>query len=143
MLKRLFAILCLAVTSTVLAGLYVSIPSVTIKNVLSWATLVALGAYFLSSTLIPRLQEFLARKGLKGKDLGRKGTKDEDTEMYAALPPCLTLESRRKRYPCVTVLSIVAAEILLTCRTLTQPPSAPPPPPSAPPLWAWSSPSSS
>lgn len=62
--------------------LFGRISDASIRYVLQWSALVALVAYLASDVLIPKLQDYLLKRGLKGKDMGRKGTKDEDKDMY-------------------------------------------------------------
>lgn len=52
---------------------------------LAWVSLVAVAAYGLCTWAIPRAKEYTRAAGLKGKDLGKRGTKLEDVEVYVTL----------------------------------------------------------
>ena len=44
----------------------------------------AVVAYIATSVLVPHFSWYLERRGLKGKDMGRRGTPDEHKEMCGA-----------------------------------------------------------
>ncbi len=52
---------------------------------IGYAALVGLLACGLTFILIPQMKALTLKAGLKGRDLGKKGTKLESKEMYAAL----------------------------------------------------------
>ena len=64
---------------------YLGITNEHVKTNINWSFLLAVLAYLATDSLIPNLQDFMARRGLKGKDMGRKGRKDEDDEIPSAL----------------------------------------------------------
>jgi hypothetical protein len=46
---------------------------------------VSLMGYYATSRLIPGIKQYTLRKGISGKDLGKKGTATEDKDMYVRL----------------------------------------------------------
>ena len=57
---------------------------VVISN-LTVAAIIAVFGFFSTNALLPALEGYLFRRGLKGKDLGRKGRPDEDEEIPSAV----------------------------------------------------------
>jgi hypothetical protein len=47
--------------------------------------LVSLMGYYATSKLIPHIKQYTLKKGISGKDLGKKGTATEDKDMYAMI----------------------------------------------------------
>jgi len=58
-----------------------SLVSIDTKNSIYYSVLVGCLAFFCSYMIIPTVSEYFSRKGLKGKDMGRRGTPDENKEM--------------------------------------------------------------
>jgi UDP-N-acetylglucosamine--dolichyl-phosphate N-acetylglucosaminephosphotransferase len=73
----------LCVSAAVFA--YSGIKSDEVRSNVHWSVFLAVIAYFATDDLIPRLQGYMSARGLKGKDMGRKGRKDEDEEIPSAL----------------------------------------------------------
>jgi len=80
-----FQVLSLALLFAPLLWFFGKISDAEAKYMLTGVSFVGVVSYLASDYLIPYLQVFLARRGLKGKDLGRKGTPDEDLDVPSAL----------------------------------------------------------
>jgi hypothetical protein len=50
---------------------------------------VSLMGYYATSRLIPGIKQYTLRKGISGKDLGKKGTATEDKDMYVRCFCCV------------------------------------------------------
>lgn len=51
------------------------------RNVIFIAALFAVGAFFMSSSLVPVVSQYTLRRGISGRDLCKKGTRNETKEM--------------------------------------------------------------
>jgi hypothetical protein len=57
------------------------IQSAEVQSQVLYSCAVAVLAFATTYVTIPRVSEYFSRKGLKGRDMGRRGTKDEAKEM--------------------------------------------------------------
>ena len=56
-----------------------------VQRVYVVSVLVSLCGFLLTTTLVPVMAEYTAKKGLSGKDLGKRGTAQEDKQVPEAL----------------------------------------------------------
>jgi hypothetical protein len=61
--------------------LFSQIPSEEAKSAIVYALGTAVLAFAVTLVTIPAVAEYFSRKGLKGRDMGRRGTPDEQKEM--------------------------------------------------------------
>jgi hypothetical protein len=72
------------------AAHFYSLIEAPVRRQLSYAAGFALLAFFATCWLVPIISAYLMRRGLKGRDMGRRGTRDEAKEMCVrarARPP--------------------------------------------------------
>jgi hypothetical protein len=93
----------------------------SVQRQLAHAAGFSLLAFFATVWLIPIISNYLLRRGLKGRDMGRRGTPQEAVEVCVGPPP-------RRRY----------AALPAAARPAPNAPSLPlpSPPPAVPPRWA-------
>jgi hypothetical protein len=64
---------------------YTRIDSIEIRGAISTAVAFSFLAFAATYRLVPMFSWYLARRGLKGKDMGRRGTPQENEEMCVSL----------------------------------------------------------
>lgn len=77
-----FALACLPLIPSIIAFYYVS--NEEVHRTIAILLPIAIFGYFLTSSLIPVIGEYTKKRGLSGKDLGKKGTPNESRDMYVA-----------------------------------------------------------
>jgi hypothetical protein len=63
------------------ATFYSQIKSDETRNTIAYSCGISLLAFVTTLVLVPIMAPYFSRKGLKGKDMGRRGTPDEAKEM--------------------------------------------------------------
>ncbi len=63
------------------AYLYTRVGDAGVQAQLLFCAAVAVCAFFTTATVVPNMAAYFSRKGLKGRDLGRRGTPQADVEM--------------------------------------------------------------
>lgn len=71
----------LAVVAVPAGYLYTTIESAAVRGQLAAAAGVSFVAFLATLWLVPLFGRYLARRGLRGKDMGRRGTPKEHEEM--------------------------------------------------------------
>lgn len=75
----------IGLTLAVATHAFCQIPNPAVQYHVALAAIIALFGYFLTVRLLPSLQVFLFKRGLKGRDLGRIGRPDQDEEIPSAV----------------------------------------------------------
>jgi UDP-N-acetylglucosamine--dolichyl-phosphate N-acetylglucosaminephosphotransferase len=57
----------------------------TTRNAIITSTIISAGAFYLTNSLIPVVSEYTLKRGLSGKDMGKKGTLSESKDVPEAL----------------------------------------------------------
>lgn len=78
-----------------------TIDNITINNKMMASLAISMGGFILTDTLIPAIAKYTCRRGLTGKDMGKKGTRRENTDIPEAL-------------------GIVSGSVFLICAILSQ-----------------------
>lgn len=80
-MPSLFELAALGVIFAPAITLTNSIVSIETRESIYYSIVVGCFAFLTSYMIIPSVSEYFSRKGLKGKDMGRRGTPDESKEM--------------------------------------------------------------
>lgn len=77
-------LLCISPLLPSIAAFYY-ISNVEVQRVYFYSSLISIGGFLFTTTLVPVMAEYTAKKGLSGKDLGKKGTSNESKQVPEAL----------------------------------------------------------